>query len=498
MGGLWKRRRGRAEYLTPAQMLETLALLRVRALLAHGAVWVAADRAVADALDACCVGALEGGPATAAWVEGLVGATRAPPCSSDAPSGGGGGGADGGAAAAAARGTDGDDDVPRGMDDDGGAAAPPPPLPPPPFLPEGPADGGDGAAGGGGGGAGAGAASRLRAVRLAPEEALFLAHVLAPSLAAYVLVEAPPCADGGPPAQTARGASVDDLWRWCCRAGAPRLPGGGGTGGGGGGDGGGRADPFAPTASAASAAAASPGTTATAAAATAPTAADPALAATEGRDGRGDGGPQAPTRPAPFAHRYAAYCHLRAKGWLPRGGLLYGADYVLYGLHPALVHSEYVAAVLPLEWRAAGGEEAAAGGAGAGPPAPPGPGAPPPPPPPPAGKKKGGWWSEAPGAAPRWVDAQIAQRLARQVFKQLLLLHVALPLCDGAGGGGGGGGGGGDDGGEALGPDGVLARGAVRETIARRWVPPAGGGVAQALADAAVLAGGAEEGPADD
>jgi hypothetical protein len=434
--GLWKRRRGRVEYLTPAQMLETLALLRMRALLAHGAVWVAADRGASAALDLCCVGALEGGPSTAAWVAGLVGATRSTP---DALAGAT---ADGG-------GTTGDND------NAAAAAAAPTQL--------------AGAAEGG-----AVSAARLRAVRLAPEEALFLAHVLSPSLTAFELVEEIPSAE-----PTARPLSLDELWRWCCRAG------GGGAS----------------------------GNSAPAPAATIPpppTTDDPLIAATIGREGRGDGQPQSPTLPCPFPYRYAAYCHLRAKGWLPRGGLLYGADFVLYGLHPALVHSEYVAVVLPLERR--GEDEDQDEGAGAS-----GPGAaaalaPPataaavaaaaPRPPPQANgatvstsipsptlnplRPKRGWWAEAPLAALRWVDAQIAQRLARQVFKQLLLVHVALPCGSSS-----------SSSPEDLGPDGVLKRGAVRETVARRWVPPAGGGVAQALADAAVAAGAGLE-PADD
>jgi tRNA-splicing endonuclease subunit Sen2 len=42
----------------------------------------------------------------------------------------------------------------------------------------------------------------------------------------------------------------------------------------------------------------------------------------------------------------------RSKGWLPRSGLLYGADYVLYQLHPAVVHSDYATILVPLQGRA--------------------------------------------------------------------------------------------------------------------------------------------------
>ena len=44
--------------------------------------------------------------------------------------------------------------------------------------------------------------------------------------------------------------------------------------------------------------------------------------------------------------------HRRSKGWLPRSGLLYGCDYVLYQLHPAVVHSDYGALIVPLHGRA--------------------------------------------------------------------------------------------------------------------------------------------------
>lgn len=41
-----------------------------------------------------------------------------------------------------------------------------------------------------------------------------------------------------------------------------------------------------------------------------------------------------------FLQHYKAYSHLRAKNWVVRSGLQYGADFVAYRHHPALVHSE--------------------------------------------------------------------------------------------------------------------------------------------------------------
>ncbi|KAJ6843338.1 tRNA-splicing endonuclease subunit Sen2-2-like [Iris pallida] len=47
-----------------------------------------------------------------------------------------------------------------------------------------------------------------------------------------------------------------------------------------------------------------------------------------------------------FPEMYKAYEHLRAKNWVVRSGTQYGADFVAYRHHPALVHSEYAVLVL--------------------------------------------------------------------------------------------------------------------------------------------------------
>ncbi|KAK1304641.1 tRNA-splicing endonuclease subunit Sen2-1 [Acorus calamus] len=46
-----------------------------------------------------------------------------------------------------------------------------------------------------------------------------------------------------------------------------------------------------------------------------------------------------------FPVLYKAYSHLRSKRWVVRSGSQYGADFVVYRHHPALVHSEYAAIV---------------------------------------------------------------------------------------------------------------------------------------------------------
>lgn len=42
-----------------------------------------------------------------------------------------------------------------------------------------------------------------------------------------------------------------------------------------------------------------------------------------------------------FVHYYKAYAHLRSKRWVVLSGIQYGADFMAYRHHPALVHSEY-------------------------------------------------------------------------------------------------------------------------------------------------------------
>ncbi|KAL5200236.1 hypothetical protein ABZP36_021439 [Zizania latifolia] len=49
----------------------------------------------------------------------------------------------------------------------------------------------------------------------------------------------------------------------------------------------------------------------------------------------------------PFPVMYKAYSHLRLKNWVVRSGLQYGADFVAYSHHPALVHSEFAVVVVP-------------------------------------------------------------------------------------------------------------------------------------------------------
>lgn len=118
-----------------------------------------------------------------------------------------------------------------------------------------------------------------------------------------------------------------------------------------------------------------------------------------------------------FVTSYAAYHHLKCKGWIPRSGLLYGVDYVVYQLHPAGAHSDFGVLVLPLGQDGGGGPHT-----------------------PPA----------------RWLDLQITNRLVNQVVKRLILLY----LVERPGGPG------------HHTPD-CLGSFLVEERIVRRWVPDA-------------------------
>lgn len=47
-----------------------------------------------------------------------------------------------------------------------------------------------------------------------------------------------------------------------------------------------------------------------------------------------------------FVYLYKAYAHLRSKHWVVRAGLQFGADFMAYRHHPALVHSDYAVVVI--------------------------------------------------------------------------------------------------------------------------------------------------------
>ena len=96
-----------------------------------------------------------------------------------------------------------------------------------------------------------------------------------------------------------------------------------------------------------------------------------------------------------FLLLYIAYHHFRSKGWIPRTGLQYGVDFVLYQRHPALAHSIYSVLIMV--------DGSDCGGGGSTP-------------------------ETAIGELTRpvlsWHDVQVTNRLTAQVGKRLLLFYV--------------------------------------------------------------------------
>eukprot|EP00873_Tetraselmis_striata_P027843 jgi/Tetstr1/448107/TSEL_035405.t1 len=87
------------------------------------------------------------------------------------------------------------------------------------------------------------------------------------------------------------------------------------------------------------------------------------------------------SRHASFPARYVAYHHFRAKGFLPRSGLQYGADLVVYPRHPTECHSDACVRIIPSS-------------------------------------------GEQPAAMPGWHDLAATSRLCNAVSKGLMLLFV--------------------------------------------------------------------------
>lgn len=86
-----------------------------------------------------------------------------------------------------------------------------------------------------------------------------------------------------------------------------------------------------------------------------------------------------------FGYLYIAYAHFRGKHWVVRSGIQYGADFMAYRHHPALVHSDYAVVVM-----VEGQEE----------------------------------------RLKTWTELQAMNRLCGSVAKTLLLLHI-IPKCEG-------------------------------------------------------------------
>eukprot|EP00890_Picochlorum_soloecismus_P004111 jgi/Picsp_1/4700/NSC_02069-R1_trna intron endonuclease len=116
-----------------------------------------------------------------------------------------------------------------------------------------------------------------------------------------------------------------------------------------------------------------------------------------------------------FTLLYLCYHHFRSKGWIPRTGLQYGVDFVLYQKHPAITHSDYSVSIQTDESLGLGSR-----------------------------------------SRPRmsWHDLQVTNRLTAQVGKRLLVARIHDPAPH-------------------LGYDHpkCMDRVSISEMIVRRWVP---------------------------
>ena len=114
-----------------------------------------------------------------------------------------------------------------------------------------------------------------------------------------------------------------------------------------------------------------------------------------------------------FGLKCVATCHFRLQGWLPRSGLQYGADLVLYRSHPSLVHSDCCALILPENDGARNSfdvftnDEASSSTLHE--------------------KNRG----ELTKSFPKWYELQSLSRLCVQVNKKLILCSISVPEeCD--------------------------------------------------------------------
>ncbi len=170
-----------------------------------------------------------------------------------------------------------------------------------------------------------------------------------------------------------------------------------------------------------------------------------------------------------FASRYIAYLYFRGRGWTPKSGLKFAADYVLYRISPSYSHSEYT--VLLKTVYASDGMRSAEVGV--------------PPPPPPSSAAAGTttttvmMHSLAPDR--RWLQVQTILRMTHNAVKNVVLCHVIVPdrikpppppsIIVGAGSRSSGSGGSGCDADSFFSTVNCISQCSVSCLIVKRWVP---------------------------
>lgn len=130
-----------------------------------------------------------------------------------------------------------------------------------------------------------------------------------------------------------------------------------------------------------------------------------------------------------FVLSYIAYHHFRSKGWIPRSGLQYGTDLVLYKQHPSLVHSTLCVIIMPMIFSREGEPSTTS--------------------------SPGLMVGSHTGVLP-WHDAEGLNRLCVRVGKRLMLLYIQPQCAD-----------------LDLTTPACLDNFAVAEHMVERWVPEA-------------------------
>lgn len=123
---------------------------------------------------------------------------------------------------------------------------------------------------------------------------------------------------------------------------------------------------------------------------------------------------------ADFPLLYICYHHFRSKGWIPRTGLQYGVDFVLYQKHPALAHSDYSVTIQTTQ----------------------------------AGQSVPNGSTRPPLS---WHDVQVTNRMTGQVGKRLLIVNIHDPAPH-----------------MGYTSHRCIDRLAISEYVVRRWVPERG------------------------
>jgi tRNA-splicing endonuclease subunit Sen2 len=120
-----------------------------------------------------------------------------------------------------------------------------------------------------------------------------------------------------------------------------------------------------------------------------------------------------------FVKRYCAYRHYRDLGWIPRSGLKYGTDFLLYEYAPDVDHAAYQVVVVAVD-----------------------------------GSTGGLLTSLSPHGAPHWRTISTVNRIAAGVLKRMAVCYVTFP-----------------DAGADFGDVAVAGAASLSAVVVKRWAP---------------------------